>query len=84
MVRRKKEPSPRLLVSNTPQIKADAGLILHVGLWLETIAKAEALRNLAATQRSEQDAARFIKRAEAEEDKARDYLKQAEILERVS
>lgn len=48
----------------------------------ETIAKADALRNLATAQRTEQDAARFIQRAEVEEDKAKGYLKQAEILEK--
>lgn len=49
----------------------------------ETMAKAEALRHLAATQRTEEDADRFIQRAEAEEAKAKGYLKQAEILEKV-
>lgn len=48
----------------------------------ETLAKAEALRNLAATQRNQEDAARFILRAEAEEEKARGYLKQIEALEK--
>jgi hypothetical protein len=47
----------------------------------ETLAKADALRNVAATQRNQEDAARFIQRAEAEEDKAREYLKQIEVLE---
>ena len=47
----------------------------------ETMAKAEALRHLAATQHTEEDADRFIKRAEAEEAKAKGYLKQAQILE---
>ena len=48
----------------------------------ETTAKADALRNIASTQRNEEDAARFVKRAEVEEEKAREYLKQIEILER--
>ena len=47
----------------------------------QTMAKAEALRNVAATQRNEQDSARFLQKAQAEEEKAKDYLKQAEILE---
>lgn len=45
------------------------------------MAKTEALRNVAATQRNEQDSARFLQKAQAEEEKAKDYLKQAEILE---
>lgn len=48
----------------------------------ETMAKAEALRHLAATQRTAEEADRFVKRAEAEEAKAKGYLKQAEILEK--
>ena len=47
----------------------------------ETLANADALRNIAATQRNQEDAARFIQRAEAEEEKARGYLKQIEALE---
>ena len=47
----------------------------------ETLAKADALRNIAATQRNQEDAARFIQRAEAEEEKARGYLQQIEALE---
>ena len=48
----------------------------------ETTAKADELRNIAATQRKKEDAERFAKRAEVEEEKARGYLKQIEILER--
>jgi hypothetical protein len=49
----------------------------------EATAKADALRNLAATQRNQRDALRFIQRAEAEEANAKELLKQVEILERL-
>jgi len=48
----------------------------------ETSAKAEALRNIAATQHNREDVVRFIQRAEAEEEKAREYLKVIEVLEK--
>jgi hypothetical protein len=50
-------------------------------LFWQTMAKAEALRNVAATQRDEQEAARFLEKANLEEARAKDYLSQAEKLE---
>ncbi len=47
------------------------------------MAKAEALRNIAATLRSEEDAARFIQRAKVEEDRAKGLLREAEVLEKL-
>ena len=44
------------------------------------MARAEALRNIAASQRNEEDAARFIQRAKVEEDRAKEFMKQAEDL----
>ena len=64
-----------------PNGKHEAVKLLKKQFW-ETVAKAEALRNLAATQHSEQDAARFTQKAQVEEDKAQGYLRQIKTLER--
>jgi hypothetical protein len=64
-----------------PDDKQDAIQQLKKQFW-ETMSKAEALRNIAATQHGEEDAARFIRRAEAEEDRAKGFLREAEILEK--
>lgn len=66
--------------SKMPNGKAET--IRHLkNLFWETMAKAEALRNIAATQRSEATATQFLERAQAEEDKAKRYLAEAERLE---
>ncbi len=44
----------------------------------DTMARADALRNVAATLRSEEQGVRFIQRAETEEKKAKEFLRQAE------
>jgi len=44
------------------------------------MAKADALRNVAATLRSAEQVARLIQKAEVEETKAKGFLKQAETL----
>ncbi|HEV2699640.1 MAG TPA: hypothetical protein VGU90_16735 [Terriglobales bacterium] len=59
--------------------KNEAVQQLNKQFW-ETMARSEALRNIAASQRSEEDAARFIQRAKAEEDRAKEFMKQAEDL----
>jgi hypothetical protein len=64
-----------------PNGKQEAIRQLKKQFW-EATAKADALRNLAATQRNEQDSAHFIQRAQLEEDKAKGILKQIEILEK--
>jgi hypothetical protein len=52
-------------------------------LFWESMAKAEALRNIAATQRNDETAAEFMERAQAEEKKAKCYLDEAERLEQL-
>ena len=62
-----------------PSDKNEAIQQLNKQFW-ETMARAEALRNIAASQRNEEDAARFIQRAKMEEDRAKEFMKQAEDL----
>ena len=64
-----------------PNNKQEAIEQLTKQFW-EASAKADALRNLAASQRNQRDALRFIQRAEAEETKAKELLKQMKALER--
>jgi hypothetical protein len=59
--------------------KNEAVQQLNKQFW-ETMARAEALRNIAASQRNEEDAARFIQRAKMEEDRAKEFMKQAKDL----